>query len=81
MSISPNMAANNEDFPEPTAPTIIVILPETVKHFVSGVSGYWHTATVNCLYTRFKQHQPRFVLGWVTVLVCQLLLIVLWMRL
>ena len=32
-------------------------------------------------YTEVKQHWPRFVLGWVTVLVCQFLLIVLLMRL
>ena len=32
-------------------------------------------------YTLVKQHRPQLVLGWVTILVCQFLLIVLRMRL
>ena len=34
------------------------------------VSGYWHNATVNrqVRYNQVKQHQPRMILGCVTVL-------------
>ena len=46
-----------------------------------GISDYWYTATVNAWYNGVKQHRPWLGLGWVTVLVCQFLLIVLWMRL
>ena len=46
-----------------------------------SASGYWHTATSTAWYTRVKQHRPQVLLGWVTILVCQFLLIVRWMRL
>ena len=32
-------------------------------------------------YNGVKQHRPWFLLGWVTILVCQFLLVFLWMRL
>ena len=44
--------------------------------------GYWHILLQSTAwYTGVKQHQPRLLLGCVTVLVCQFLLIVLRMRL
>ena len=33
------------------------------------------------LYTGVKQHRPRLILGWVSILVCQFLVIVLRIRL
>ena len=49
------------------------------RQFSSVVIGILLQSTA--WYTGVKQHWPRLLLGWVTVLVCQFLLIVLQMRL
>ena len=46
-----------------------------IEHLQSVVIGILLQSTAR--YNGVKQHQPRLVLGWVTVLVCQFLLIVL----
>ena len=42
---------------------------------------YWHTDTVSCRHGQVNHFQAQLVLGLVTILVCQFLLMVLWMRL